>query len=275
MTHAQTMAPPFSSALRHTRLAPGEYRAELSPAWLVGAAAANAKVNGGLMLAVVAHAALTELSGTVGTELDPLAVSAEFLRAPEPGPVRIRAEVIKTGRTASVVRASMEQNDRIALTTTITAGRLPDDEPVWEELPTLPAEPPSDAVRTGQDDPNAAPMARSADIWLDPGTFRRQDLQEPVVRGWVRPVGEAPDVLFAMFAGDALPPVLYNIGLPGWAPTVQLTALLRARPAPGWLATEIRSRAVGGGWFDEDATVLDSRGRLVCQCRQLALAPLT
>jgi hypothetical protein len=56
---------------------------------------------------------------------------------------------------------------------------------------------------------------------------------------------------------------------------VQLTALLRAHPAPGWLRIEARTTSVAGDWFDEDATVVDSAGRLVCQARQLALSPLS
>lgn len=101
--------------------------------------------------------------------------------------------------------------------------------------------------------------------------------------GWVRPRGEEPDVLFALMSGDILPPTVFNLGGSlGWAPTVQLTALLRARPAPGWLRVESRSGAVaspsaGGGvssaQFDEDVTVVDAHGRTVCQARQLALAP--
>ena len=55
---------------------------------------------------------------------------------------------------------------------------------------------------------------------------------------------------------------------------MQLTALVRGRPAPGWLRLEAASRTVRGMWFDEDYTVIDSAGRLVCQARQLALAPL-
>jgi hypothetical protein len=42
---------------------------------------------------------------------------------------------------------------------------------------------------------------------------------------------------------------------------------------PGWLRLEARSASVTGPWFDEDVTVLDAAGRLVCQARQLALAP--
>ena len=82
-----------------------------------------------------------------------------------------------------------------------------------------------------------------------------------MLRGWVRPLGEPTDVLFALLAGDILPPTVFNLGgRVGWAPTVQLTALLRARPAPGWLRMEA---AVDDGrrpWFDEDATVVDSAG---------------
>ncbi|MBA2322944.1 MAG: thioesterase family protein [Pseudonocardiales bacterium] len=267
-----TNSRPFSAALAGTRIGPGEYRAELSGDWVV----AGGKVHGGLMLAVVTKAALAGLAErTEGEPMDPLAVSAEFLRAPDLGVVRIQTEVVKIGRMVSVVRANLHQHDRLVLSTTVTVGRLPTEAPVWLELPTMAAEPPPDAVQTAADDPKAPPLARSCDIRIDPATFGRPELRAAVMRGWVRPIGEPADVLFALFVGDVLPPVLINLGLPGWAPTVQLTALLRARPAPGWLRTEVRSRAVGGGWFDEDATVLDADGRLVCQARQLALAPLS
>lgn len=82
-------------------------------------------------------------------------------------------------------------------------------------------------------------------------------------------------MLFALLAGDILPPTVFNLGgAPGWAPTVQLTALLRAHPAPGWLRVASRADVVTGAWFDEDVTVIDTTGRVVCQARQLALSPL-
>jgi len=67
--------------------------------------------------------------------------------------------------------------------------------------------------------------------------------------------------------------VTLNLGRLGWAPTVQLTALLRGRPAPGWLRVQMSTSKVGATWFDGDATVIDANGALVCQARQLALAP--
>lgn len=265
-----TTSRPFSDALPSWPDGPGAYRAQLGGDWIVG----GGKIHGGLMLAVVTRAALTELGEQGSPDLDPLAVSADFLRAPEQGEVRITTEIVKIGRTASVIRADLRQHDRLVLSTTITAGRLPSEEPAWTDLPSMPSEPPADALATAKDDPNAAPLARSCDIRIDPSSYQRGGTGEAVMRGWVRPEGEEPDILFALFTGDALPPVVVNVGLPGWAPTVQLTALLRARPAPGWLRTEVRSRVLAGKWFDEDATVVDSAGRLVCQARQLALAPL-
>jgi hypothetical protein len=69
---------------------------------------------------------------------------------------------------------------------------------------------------------------------------------------------------------DALQPVPMDLGVPGWFPTVELTVLVRAVPAEGWLVGEQTATLLQDGWFDEDCTIWDSRGRLVCQARQLA-----
>jgi Thioesterase-like superfamily len=45
---------------------------------------------------------------------------------------------------------------------------------------------------------------------------------------------------------------------------------MRAVPAPGPMAVVCRSTHVGGGWFDEEAQVWDTAGRLVAQSRQIA-----
>jgi acyl-coenzyme A thioesterase PaaI-like protein len=275
-TSAPPSPAPFSAALLTEPDGSGAHRARLGAEWTV----AGGRLHGGVMLALVTRTGLVDLAAhTGGPVLDPLVVGAEFLRAPEQGSARIETEVVKVGRRVSVVRSTLFQNDRPAVSATVSAGRLPEEPPLWSDAGgtgpgTLPVEPPSDALRTSADVPRPSPLALSCDIRLDPATFRRADHPRPVLRGWVRPLGEPADVLFALFTGDALPPVVVNLGLPGWAPTVQLTALLRARPAPGWLRVEMRSREVAGSSFDVDATVLDARGRLVCQGRQLALLPL-
>jgi len=271
------VALPFRDALGLTFLGDGRFRAQLGTAWTVGP-----KALGSILLVLAARAAQERLvldRPEAGGLVDPLAVGAEFLRAPEIGPVELHTEVLKNGRTASVVAVRMWQGELLALAATVTAGRLPEQDPSWAELPDLAPEPPADAIDpgSGRAGPGVIPrLGRACELRLDPASlaFVRGERGPAVVRGWVRPRGEQPDVLFALLAGDILPPTVFNVaGSPGWAPTVQLAALLRARPAPGWLRLESRCAAAVGMWFDEDTTVVDSAGRLVCQSRQLALAP--
>ena len=82
------------------------------------------------------------------------------------------------------------------------------------------------------------------------------------MRGWVRfSDGRAADPLALLQVVDALPPASFDLGLPGWAPTVELTVYLRGLPAPGWLACVLTGQLWQGGWFDEEAEVWDSAGR--------------
>lgn len=82
------------------------------------------------------------------------------------------------------------------------------------------------------------------------------------------------DTLALLMAIDAFPPTAFNAALPvAWTPTVELTAHMRARPAPGWLRCEFTTRFVTGGFLEEDGTIWDDSGQLVAQSRQLALVP--
>ena len=69
---------------------------------------------------------------------------------------------------------------------------------------------------------------------------------------------------------DALPPTVFGLGRLGWAPTIELTFLVRGLPAYGWLSVHVRGRLVQDVWFDEEAEVYDSAGRLLAQSCQLA-----
>lgn len=269
------IAAPFSAALEISSAGPGRYLAELGEDWTVGG-----KAHGGLLLALLTRAGLAGLDQAARDPDDPpaepVAVSAEYLRAPDPGPVELHTELVKAGRTVSVVTVTMLQRGRAALTATVSAGRLPAEPADWVDLPELGAEPSSDAFPTS-DGPlgEVLRVSKVCDVRLDSASasFLRRERTAPRIRGWVRPLGEPVSVLFALLAGDILPPTLFNLGRRGWSPTVQLTALVRARPAPGWLRLDSVSRVVAGGWFDEDVTVIDSAGRLVVQARQLALSP--
>jgi hypothetical protein len=76
-----------------------------------------------------------------------------------------------------------------------------------------------------------------------------------------------------LLAVDALPPVTFDLGLFGWTPTIELTAHVRALPAPGWLRVTHATRNLANGFLEEDCEVWDSKDRLVAQSRQLAIVP--
>lgn len=246
----------------------GTFACELSADWTVGD-----KPHGGYLMALLAKAGVAALPD----DRDPLAVSAEFLRPPAAGPATLHTTVRKLGRTAATVAVSLEQDGAARVTGTVTAGALAEEEPAWQRLPEFPAEPEPDSLDFRTDLEGPSKVAALMDTKLarhNASIFTEYKQGDPLeLRGWMRPPDEHPDVFFALVAGDVLPPLSFNLGRLGWAPTVQLTALLRARPAPGWLRVQTEARSVAGTWFDSDASVLDSRGRLVCQARQLALLP--
>ena len=118
------------------------------------------------------------------------------------------------------------------------------------------------------------PLLNHLELRLDPATtgwFAGRPGGSLDMRGWVRfGDGRPADPLALIQMADALPPSSFDLGLPGWAPTVALSVYLRGLPASGWLACVVRGQLWQGGWFDEQAEVWDSAGRLVAQARQFA-----
>ena len=89
------------------------YEGELNKHWTIGP-----KVHGGAMVALCANAARTAHGGPV----EPVAVSASFLSAPDPGPMRLVTSMRKRGRRISVVDVELIQGERAAVHAVITLG---------------------------------------------------------------------------------------------------------------------------------------------------------
>ena len=85
----------FSAATALRELGGGDSATHLHPDWVVGG-----KPHGGYLLALLARA------GCAGTELPPVAISANYLRVAQIGPVLLRTETLKEGRTVTVRRVT-------------------------------------------------------------------------------------------------------------------------------------------------------------------------
>ena len=91
------------------------------------------------------------------------------------------------------------------------------------------------------------------------------------LRGWLAlPAGEAFDPSSLLYAVDAFPPATFDIELAGWVPTLELTAYVRALPAPGPVRVLQQAQLIDGRRVDEACFVWDTTGRLVAQGTQLA-----
>ncbi|MGI5260352.1 thioesterase family protein [Streptomyces angustmyceticus] len=262
-----------------TRRAPGVYDAHLSAGWTIIQA-----VNGGYLLALMGRAL-----GDALPHPDPLSVTAHYLTASVPGPAVIRTDVVRTGRTMSTGTASLiqfaEDGSEVERLRVLAAygdlGTLPDDVRTTAKPPAIP---PYEHCLGANDAPGGTTIPGSTaiterlDLRLDPETAGWA-VGAPSGKGEMRAWfgladGREPDPLSLLLTVDALPPTAFEMGLLGWVPTVELTAHIRRRPAPGPLRVAITTRNLAGGFLEEDAEVWDSEDRLVAQSRQLARAVL-
>ena len=291
----------FDEATAVRRRGDGLYDAEPDARFALVAPGGNvpSAVNGGALLATVLRAVLD-----CSAHPHPVATSAHFLRVPQLAPAQIEVNWLKHGKTASTARATLVQDGKPILDTTVTTGTVPSgpaDGPAGCLVDGTPAS--GDGLGTADSaalnwtgqPPDLPTIEECVDLGKWPGTVAADGtagfaaqvevLLDPASTGWRsnEPSGlpemrgyfrlredRDPDALVLALAVDALPPVVFGLGATGWAPTVELTWHMRAVPAPGPLQVAARCRHVSGGWFDEEAEVWDASGRLVAQSRQIA-----
>jgi acyl-coenzyme A thioesterase PaaI-like protein len=263
------MSGPFATATSVTPLAPGEWSVAVHPGWDIGGNA-----NGGYLLAIVARA----LVAATGRP-DPVTVTAHYLSPGPPGDAHVITRVLKEGRRFTTGFATMASGTRPLLAALCTLGDLAQaqgPELVEGAPPELPA--PEECVPLEPTDTFPPPFMGHVELRLHPedAAFATGNQSgRALMRGWFRlPGGEPVDSVALLCAVDAFPPTAFNARLPvAWTPTIELTAHLRARPAPEWLRCRFSTRFVTAGFLEEDGEVWDATGRLVAQSRQLALVP--
>jgi acyl-CoA thioesterase len=250
----------------------GAFGADLDPGWMVGGG-----VNGGYLLGILGKA----VAETVPAKPHPLSVSAYYLSASRPGPALVSTRVLREGGSVATVAAELGQEGTTRITALATYGDLstmPADVATTAVEPVLPTI--VDCVpgsMAPEETRRIAPIMERFDMRFDPacvGWAMGAPSGRGHIQAWFRMVdGHDVDPVGLLMVCDALPPVTFDLGRPGWAPTLELTVHVRAVPAPGWLKVSHRTRNVAGGMFEEDCEVWDSAGRLVAQSRQLAMLP--
>ena len=248
----------------------GRYLGAISDRWAV----LSGVPNGGYVMCVALRGLILATP-----QPDPLSMTAHFLRPARVGPVTVHTELVKVGKRNATAVARVVQADGEVLRAVATFGRFADPA---EGAPTViagapPALPAREQCLSGAGAAALPQIARRFDNRLDPATIgwmvgRPSD--EMVIRAWMRLAdGREPDALSLPLFADGLPPPLFNRVTPGWVPTIELTVQFRARPAPGWLRAEFRTRLVAGGLADEEGELWDDSGKLVALSRQLAAVP--
>jgi hypothetical protein len=250
---------------------------DLDGSWAIGG-----KIHGGYLLSEIARAALVTVPG----HPHPLAISAQFVTAPDAGAADLSIEILRTGRSVSSLRARLCQGGAVRTEVLLTAGTLPVAGPaLWTAPAGAPHLPPVedcprapavrfDGVRIGHLGHLELRLDPASTGWADgrPGHIAE-------LRGWVRPDPEVDgndgtaatiDPLWLLIAGDALPPLTFNFGLLGWVPTVSLDMHLRTMPTGGWLKAVQRAQLIADNWLDETCDLYDESGRLVGSARQFA-----
>jgi acyl-CoA thioesterase len=255
--------------------APGEMIGDVDDRWMIGKG-----VNGGLLMCLAA-AALRSQVDRDGAHPDPLALSAYFVLPTSPGPISLTTTVLRAGRTMSTGQVVLSQpgpddHPQERMRALATFGDLGDRMAPHVRSAPAPVIPPPEECVSRQAAPDFlqhSSLVSRMDLRLDPvsaGWLHGKPSGLGVLSGWVRfSDGREPDPMALLWALDALPPVAFDLGLYGWVPTLEFSAHLRGRPAPGWLQVQLRTENVIGGLMEEDARIWDSGGRLVALSRQL------
>jgi len=256
---------------------PGRYSGAFGDGWRIGNA-----INGGVVMAVAAAAIQRRLvADGIEHHRDPVAFSGYFLTASEPGPLTATTEVLRSGRTLTTGQVSLTQSGPRGeaverMRALMSLGTLiADTGPLRQPDP--PPMPGPDGCVASTDAPpsllSSSSLLERLDLRLDPacvGWAVGRPTGQGEMRAWLRMAdGREPDPTMLLLALDGLPPVAFDIGIPGWAPTLEFTAHVHARPARGWLQLQVTNHVLAGSMMEEDARVWDSTGALVAQSRQL------
>lgn len=264
------MSSRFASDTAVRPVGDGVYEAAIDPAWWI-----IRGPNGGYLAAIVTRAVLAEVDGT---DQRMRSLTLHYLRAPEAGPCRVEVTVERRGRTLTSLSLRVVQGDRLVILG-LAATAVDRPGPAFSDLPLPDVEPPVDPTPVIPLPPGSPPipMRDQYEMQLRLGADRAQGevIADAVTGGWLRLADpeDVDDVVVAALADAWTPAVFSRIAEPLGVPTIDLTIHFRDEPPgrPDWTFARFRSRHAVGGYVEEDGELWSSGGRLLAQCRQLAV----
>ena len=219
-----------------TRLSEGRWSGHVDGHWSIGS-----NPNGGYLVSI-AMRAIREL---LPQHPDPLTITVHYLRPGIPDlPCEVRAEVLRTGRTLSTVRATLMQEGKPRVEVLAGLGDLSvsstPDTPLTITMPDMPP-PELCPQRSGEEQGVDLPLLQRMDIRLHPDQAKAGAAGKAQVSGWIRfKDGHPPDTLATVMFTDAFTPSVFGLlGVVGWVPTLELTVHVRRRPLPGWILSKL------------------------------------
>lgn len=227
--------------------------------------------HGGYLLALCGQAVLAATGAP-----DIFTITTHFLRKASHGPLDFAVTTVGGSRRFTTVTAVATQGGTPILSVMASVGVREDvTGPTWHSAE--PWDPSTAELSPPAGDPSlpftTPTIARRFRLKLDEASAHfaaGRTSDETTIRAVMDT--DQVDQLTALLASDVTMPAVWNaLGPRGWVPTLELTAHVRARPAPGPLRVEAVTRHVTDGLLEEDATVHDATGTLIVQSRQLAL----
>lgn len=243
----------------------GVFTGNVTDRWMIGGGPNGGYIAGFLMRAFAA----------VSPQPDALSITTHYVGRPEPGPCEVRVDITSATRSHAFLNASLLQAGTVRAHGIAVFGRRRDDQ-LLDVLRTSPAvsTPDASAPRATRTAPGMFPMS-----FLDRFDYRdpsgadmfTADPDGPArVGGWTRLVDRELDQIAVPLFADAWPPPMFRRHGAGMAPTIELTVQLRNNPEPGWHWCSFESRALIGGYVEEDGEIWSESGTLIAQSRQLS-----
>ncbi|MFT5443809.1 MAG: acyl-CoA thioesterase [Myxococcota bacterium] len=238
--------------------------------------------NGGYVAAILAKAA----DHAVADLNRPLrSLTIHFLRPPQEGPAHVETIVERVGRTVTTVTARLVQNGKLqALATAAHAVPREMDGFVHAVMPDVPP-PEACKAREIPTDRNMPPLHDRYEqrFAIGPAPFSEEArTREARTGGWIRLAEPRPwDTAEIAAISDAWPPAVFTSSdMPptvAGVPTVDLTVhilapeALASLPPDAFVLVDFTTRAVQGGYLEEDGEIWSADGQLLAQARQVGV----